>query len=277
MPSTVCPDAFDKTKFSSSVCDLLKMLLLTNDRLKEFFNWMFNTSTSGVCTISERFAEDLVDLLPPIGSGFWAPFLMTVDSDVWVICDGEKIPRDKYKKLFEAFGGLDIFRPSGTAEDLLYFYKPNLQGRFMLCNGRRLPDSVEYIQNKQGGADTLDLAAQLLNHTHGFGVSKTSINSDTTKPQSDWVAGGVEDVLFLRNGNVLNSTEHKFDPYGATALDCKGEKNEFLSYSNITRTDLLTTVPLQATTPDAQSNMPPYHVGVYYMRANHKINGKLVP
>src|SRR5678815_2026410 len=103
--SPICPDSWNPMNWGSSVCDLLKNLLLTNDKLSKFFSWLF--TTDGSCKISADFGAQLVQMMTPIGSTFWSPVEM--DSKViplgWLPCDGRNTySKDEYPKLFEVIG-----------------------------------------------------------------------------------------------------------------------------------------------------------------------------
>ena len=295
-PIPVCPEAFDMANFNGSTCDLLKQLLLTNSRLNQFFGWLINptpptseNNDAALCKISINFAAQIIELLTPIGSGFWSPTLIPgIDQDIWILADGTPKEKAKYPVLY------NMYKDTFGAETSDRFAIPNMQGRFMLCVGKRVPDAPpdgttetevapNYSISKSGGHDSFVPASFLRNHKHGYGVSRQGLNADPgplgddkVDPNEDWLGGEkhVVDAVFLRSEPLFQDMK----PYRGYALDLHGGTNNKLWYEKITNTDYITTETISNTQirPAEDENMPPYLVGAYYIRGNHKLNGVIL-
>src|SRR4029450_5783564 len=134
LSSPICKDAWAKLNPGSAVCDLLKNLLLIQEKLFTFWEWMFTDDGAGSCNLSEAFVMQTMAMLQPIGTLVWAPKNLNLDSREWVPADGNEYRKDAYVKLYELYGddyGDPAFggRPP-TNDDM--FRVINLQGRIVL-------------------------------------------------------------------------------------------------------------------------------------------------
>src|SRR6187401_549250 len=142
-PSPVCPEAFKEVNWGSDVCALLRNLLLTNQKLGAFFEWMFKppgdppAAPVVPCNLSTQFAAQLIGLANPIGSGFWSAIDLDLDPREWVEAKGQAVLREgDYANLYKVFGVK--FDPVGYSDDTR-FHLPDLKGRFLLNRGQRDP------------------------------------------------------------------------------------------------------------------------------------------
>lgn len=287
MSSPVCPNDWAKINFGESVCEVLTELIRTNDKLLKFFSWMLDPDT---CKISPDFVREFLEVLQPVGSGFWSPVERT-DTDflqpsaVWVPARGQSLARvGTYAKLF------NVFQTQFGSVDADHFNMPDLQGRFMLISGTRTlppptpptpppPSPPTYNVHDVGGEDSIDI----LNHKHGFGCTFPNLNgdkgtlfnqggTDTTAWLEQTAAADNNDKFLLRTETVLTG----LDAYRGTGLDAHEATNNQQGYPTIKNADLITTEAVLKTAPGPSNNMPPYMAGVYYIRANHRLNGVLL-
>src|SRR5262245_52457706 len=101
MGSPICTSDFQQANFGSSTCDLLTQLLLTNEKLYKFFKWMLGED----CKLTPEFGAELLEMFAPIGSTFWSPIDLTLDTETWVKCDGAEYDKvGIYAKLYAAVG-----------------------------------------------------------------------------------------------------------------------------------------------------------------------------
>src|SRR6188508_1749689 len=129
--SPICPEDFQKANFGSSTCDLLTQLLLTNDKLLQFFSWMFDPET---CRLSEDFVAEFQGTLQPIGSVIWSPVVLTspnIDAKEWVEANGDLVSKTDYPQLYALYGnkfGEDVANNK--------FGVPDLRGRMLQGYGK---------------------------------------------------------------------------------------------------------------------------------------------
>lgn len=302
-PTPICAGSFQKANWSSAVCDLLQNLLLLNDKLFSFFSWMF-TPTSGECHLSPAFGAELVEMMTPIGSTFWSPFPIDVDASVWVPCEGQPVKKKDFPKLYEVvktgMGGK--FEETGTGDDIS-FTMPDLSGRLPMNRGKRPltdeenaqdpkpPDHKDYIVGTQDGVDEVELTAAQSGmgvHQHGVGTMPYYINSNVDRKEVDIYVGELLDDPNSTDANriLVKGYDMGADmithPLAVVIGDDPEEKDGYGSYHT---THVITSKPIADLSEDedgnaikgeAHNNMPPYHVGVTYMRANFKINGQII-
>ena len=283
-PSPVCPEAFKEVNWGGDVCALLRNLLMTNEKLGSFFEWMFKppgdppAASTTPCVLSTQFAAQLVSLGNPIGSGFWSPVPLNLDKREWVECNGQSLDRvGDYANLFAVLG--ISFKPEGFSDDTK-FHLPNLQGRFLLNRGQRDPftDNTGIthiyptydINDPKGGDDQVGLLPiniPSIDHKHGVygfnGKQSTPVGIGNDAGVR-YMAGGITvDTYTGLSGDIgpdWGGQTHSYDKVHLTTTEV------------IERTN--TVDEEEATQP--HSNMPPYFVGIYYMRANFIHNGEII-
>ena len=271
--------------WGSAVCDLLRGLLLTNEKLATFWGWMFGDD----CKLTPEFGAELIEMLAPIGSGFWAPVdLVGIDEEVWVKCNGQFLLKaGTYAKLYTALGN-----PPDKPGDDTRFVVPNLSGRMLMVEGQRekgdgsadppIKASPVFSTGDQGGVETVELTiANIGPHKHGT----AAIRSGTGDPSQLFPLDNKEDPA---DSEKVIPIGYEVVPYKALEQTAGIPGNVFApdDYANLTTVHYYTTEPIaefsededgKPITGDSVTTMSPHHVGVYYMRANYKINGKLIP
>ena len=280
--SPICPDSFEPANFNGDVCTLLQQLLLTNEKLYGLLKWMFDQEGSG-CHLSAAFAADLLGLSHPIGSGFWSPYDMGFpNEEEWIKADGRSLPKEGlYAPLYKAFGA-NRFKADTATE----FFLPNLKGRMMIVEGRRdkydptdveEPDPPTYTADSTsslGGYDKVRLSEpEIANHRHG--VLAYHVNQ-TEEWKDDHGSGADRAAMTFTSPITVKAFEGSWNDVGENL----GTQNiDGYSKVSTTTTENIITTPFNEDTDkgDAHENMPPYFVGIYYIRANFKIGGTIIP
>ena len=278
MGSPVCKKDWAPVNWGSSVCDLLRGLLLTNERLYSWFGWMFGDD----CKLTPEFGAEMVQLLQPIGSVIWSPVPLTLDPVEWVEADGRMLKKDDYQKLFA------IYQTSfGGDDDSDDFGVPNLNGRVLIGRGVRAankpgtidpddpetqPGTVTYNYGEPGGLDEVALVPSQVafgDHAHGI--------SGKCEIQVPPVTGG--SIASDTGGITAVEASIPVKPFSAQLSDVLLKGTALTPGFN--RVQTLTTETIAGSDSgdpgDPHNNMQPYMPGVYYIRANHVINGKLIP
>lgn len=304
MASPICPSSWNKANFGSSVCDLLKSLLLTNDRLRQFFEWMFNTHPqTGECHLSEKFGVELVQMFTPIGSTFWTPIEIPpkyLDEEVWVLCNGQELAKvGIYAKLYDIVGDRWGQAPWSPPIDDDNFKMPDLKGRFQLTAGRRqitqppppaepIPEPPAYALFERGGEDDITLTPEqsgMFEHQHGIGGLRGSQTQPPHGPDSDDQFGVLIDYQDANPADEdVEITHYSIEPHkGMGLVGLTQNPHKLENYSNFDKMGVVSSKPLEQLFPEDEDdptqshpNMPPFLVGYTYMRANFKINGVIV-
>jgi len=298
-PSPVCPEAFKEVNWGSDVCALLRNLLLTNQKLGAFFEWMFKppgdppAAPVVPCNLSTQFAAQLIGLANPIGSGFWSAIDLDLDPKEWVEATGQSVLREgDYANLYKVFGVK--FDPVGYS-DATRFHLPDLKGRFLLNRGQRDPfvdnEGVTHsyptydILDPLGGDDQITLTSTnvpTVDHKHGYGVTPGWCDPPLAAPENT-----AKDVFYPTLPRPPQ-TRHKVKNHSVKLGVSMGNAYDIddnSKFRDTEQTHFITTEPipaLRSNTPveDEEvlphNNMPPYVVGIYYIRANYVINGEII-
>lgn len=284
-PSPICPAAFKEVNWGGDVCALLRNLLMTNEKLGQFLSWMFKPPGDPPgpevtpCNLSTQFVAQMVSLGNPIGSGFWSAVPLNLDKREWVEANGAALLKEgDYKYLWEVIGVR--FNPTGWT-DATRFHLPNLKGRFLICQGQRDPwtdnEGVVHtapnygIEDPYGGDDQVGLIPSQVPsvvHKHGmYGFNGKQeppgpgIANDAGAP---YVPGGYEvDTYTGLSGDIgsdWGGQTHSYNRVHLTTTESVFRSNDI--------------DPDEETLP--HNNVPPYIVGIYYIRANFIHNGEII-
>ena len=275
--SPVCPNKFDQANFNGDLCSLMQQLLLTNDKLHAFFKWMFNQEPDG-CQLSAAFAAGLVGLSMPIGGGFWSLYDMSLDLEEWVPADGRSLAKEGvYKPLHIAFGE-NKFKPDTAT----HFYVPDLRGRMILQAGKRdkydaddekETEPVDYIVGTKGGFDKVKIKeTEIGPHRHGLAAYHIYQEDEW---RDDNGSGNDRAATSFTPPTPVKAFTGAWNDVG----EAIGTQNlDGYTRVSTTTTENVVTIPFteEDDKTEGHDNIPPYWTGIYYIRANYKINGTII-
>ena len=278
VPPPVCPDSWKTPGFGSDVCSLLKQLLMVSEKLFTFMSWMF-TPTTSPCKLSVDFVAQFASTLQPIGSVVWAPTDLGLDPLEWIKADGISRSKTEYPELYIVYA-----EKFGTDPDSSKFKIPNMNGRVTLGEGIRtannpitpdpldpdtMPGIIAYTAGGIGGLDEVALVpTEMAYGDHAHGVSGLGANQSPAKSGVDADVGGVPWYPPVACKDFNGQLQDIF-------------KKPLEQSPGWNRIDQFTTEAIRnldtGNPGEAHTNMPPFVVGIYYIRASHRIASGTVP
>lgn len=149
MPSPITSADFPPISQSGDVCDQLFQLVQTNDKLRQFFEWLLDDAGN----LSDDFKAALVEVVLPVGMVVWRPVESVPDG--WLLCNGQSVSRTDYAALFAVIG------TQYGSDNATTFKVPNLQERYTMGAG-----GTHSVSQTFGEANHTLSVSELPAHTH---------------------------------------------------------------------------------------------------------------
>ena len=233
MGSPVTGTDFEIQNFGGDVCEQIKKLLDMNSTMKTWFDWAFKSDGN----ITSAFAAEFASNFMPVGGIIFLPLDVTETPSGFLPCDGRTVNRVTYANLFDKFG-----TTFGVGDGINTFNLPNLEERFLFGM------SATHSATSVGGAKTVALTVEEINHRHIFGRFQLLTNDDGSFTTAI-SANETEPDLAARQ--ITGATN------AATTANLSTMSGEYL----------VTSKPnIAVSNPSAHQNMPPFFSGTWLVK-----------
>lgn len=202
MASPITSADFQLSSFGGDVCEVLRKLLEVNDKMREWFEWAFDSAGNP----TNAFKVEFQDIAVAVGVVVFRP-VQSVPTG-YLACNGQAVSRTVYANLFAIFG-----TTFGTGDGSTTFNLPDFNGKFLRGSG---PGGTNPVGSIGGETDHTLTIAEMPSHQHdgwpgalrwlGTGAATTTSGS-----QADAQGTHVTDIKTVAAGG--GAAHNNLPPY----------------------------------------------------------------